>query len=385
MPWTVTNTMTQRCTFVLEHQTGHFSMTELCQRFNISRKTGYKWLQRYRDGGIEALKDQSRAPKHCPHRTDETVATLLIETRHAHPRWGPRKLLDYLQPRHANIDFPAASTVGDLLKREGLIKPRRPRRQHRHPGSRPLVAQAPGQVWTADFKGEFRLGSGHYCYPLTIQDAYSRYVLACQGLPSTAHGGVQPVFEDLFARWGLPQMIRTDNGSPFASTGLAGLSRLSVWWIQLGILPDRITPGCPQQNGRHERMHRTLKAETTRPPEACFARQQHRFDTFRRTFNEIRPHQGLAGAVPSSYFAPCQRAMPAGVPAPSYPGHAERRRVSHAGAIKFKGQVVFLSQTLRGHQVALEEVDDGIWNVLFYHVLLGRLDERTAHLHPGSP
>ena len=385
MPWTVADTMTQRCQFILEHEKGLFSMTERCQRFNISRKTGYKWVQRHRDGGIDALKDLPRRPRHCPDRTPEAVTKIVIEARQAHPRWRPRKLLDYLRPRYPALDFPAASTVGDLLKRKGLVQARRSRQRHSHPGTNALVAEAPGQVWTADFKGEFRIGSGRYCYPLTIQDAYSRYVLACRGLPSTAHGGAKPVFQRVFERFGLPQVIRTDNGSPFASRAIAGLSRLSLWWIQLGIDHDRIAPGCAQQNGRHERMHRTLKAETTRPPEATFAAQQRRFEAFRAEFNELRPHQALGGGVPSSYFARCPRALPKQVPEPSYAGHCERRRVSSAGAIKFKGQVIFLSETLKGHQVALEEIDEGIWNVLFYHVLLGRLDETRAGLHPGTP
>ena len=384
MPWTVTDTMNQRTTFIQEYQKGLFSMTELCRRFNISRKTGYKWLQRHHQGGLQALNDQSRAPKHSPQRTPETITTILLETRKAHPRWGPRKILDYLRPRHPQINFPAPSTVGDMLKREGLVTPKRPRRRHSHPGSNALVAQAPGQVWTADFKGEFRLASRKYCYPLTIQDAYSRYLLACHGLGSTASEGVKPVFQRLFESFGLPSVIRTDNGSPFASKAIAGLSRLSLWWIQLGIDPDRITPGCPQQNGRHERMHKTLKAEATRPPEKTFARQQKRFDTFRQEFNDIRPHQALGGQTPCSQFAPCAREMPVKVPSPAYGGHYEVRRVSSVGAIKFKGEVIFVSGTLAGHQVGLEEVDDGIWNVVFYHVLLGRLDERTGHVASGT-
>lgn len=385
MPWTETDPMTERHKFILAHEDGLFSMTELCDRFGISRKTGYKWLDRYREEGVEGLQDRSRAPKHCPHRTPEAVQELVIAARRSHPRWGPQKLLDYLGPRHPEVDFPAPSTVGDILKREGLVQPRRLQRRPTHPGTSPIEAEAPGAVWTADFKGEFRLGSGTYCYPLTIQDAHSRYLLACEALPSTAHRGAKPVFEQLFREQGLPERIRTDNGGPFASKALCGLSRLSVWWIKLGVEPDRIQPGCPQQNGRHERMHRTLKAETTRPPEATLADQQERFDGFQTEYNEVRPHQALDGTVPASRHVRSRRNMPKRCPEPQYPGHAEVRKVSTTGEIKFKARPLFVSAVLAGEYVGLEEIDDGVWNLLFDKVLLGRLDERSWTIQAGHP
>ena len=392
MPWTDTDPMSERHKFILAHQKGLFTMTELCQRFHVSRKTGYKWLSRYREGSLEALEDQSRAPRHCPHRTPEPVRRIVLEARQAHPRWGPRKLLDYLRPRHPELAFPAPSTVGDILKREGLVSVRaRKRPRPAHPGASPIEATAPGEVWSADFKGEFRLGSGAYCYPLTIQDAHSRYLLACAGQASTAHPGTAGVFSILFRERGLerglPAAIRTDNGSPFASRAICGLSRLSLWWIKLGIRHDRIQPGCPQQNGRHERMHRTLKAETTRPPGDTFAGQQERFERFQNEYNHVRPHQALAGATPASRHAwSALRRMPVGrLPDPTYPGHAEVRKVSSAGTIKFKAQPLFVSHVLEGEYVALEETDEGIWSLWFYDVLLGRLDEGTATLHPGVP
>ena len=359
-------------------------MTELCARFHVTRKTGYKC---YRDGGLDALGERSRTPKRCPHRTPEPVRQLLIATRRAHPRWGPRKLLDYLRPRHPEVAFPAPSTAGDLLKREGLVPERRRKRRRAHPGASPIEAEAPGRVWSADFKGEFRLGSGAYCYPLTIQDAHSRYLLACAGQPSTAHRGAAGVFSALFRERGLPVAIRTDNGSPFASQAICGLSRLSLWWTKLGIRHDRIRPGCPEQNGRHERMHRTLKAETTRPPGDTFAGQQERSERFQNEYNHVRPHQALDGATPASRHAwSALRAMPAGrLPDPTYPGHAEVRRVSSAGTIKLKAQPLFVSHVLGGEYVALEETGEGIWSLWFYDVLLGRLDERTFTLHTGAP
>ena len=382
MPWNQTNPMDQRTRFALAYQDGLYTMTELCQRFGVSRKTGYKWLNRYHEQGLDGLKEQSRAPKHCPHKTPKAVEDLLLETRRKHPRWGPRKLLDYLRPRHADLRLPAASTVGALLKRQGLIEGKRRRRKPRHPGAAPLVTTEANQVWGADFKGEFRMQNGVYCYPLTITDAHSRYLLACQGLPSTKQNGVFEVFEGLFKEMGLPWAIRTDNGNPFATQALCGLSRLNVWWIKLGISHQRIEPGQPQQNGRHERMHRTLKAETTRPPEHEMTAQQQRFDGFRAAFNQERAHEALGGAVPASVYAPSERVMPQELPAPNYPGHYEVRWVSKAGTFRFKHRQLFISQALRHEWIGLEEVADGVWSVYFYDMLLARLDERTWKLYP---
>lgn len=389
MPWTQTDPMTERFKFILAADEGLFSMTELCRRFGISRKTGYKWLSRYRTGGLDGLGDRSRAPLTCPHQTASAVADRVVATRRAHPTWGPRKLRAYLTRRHPAVPFPAPSTIGDLLKREGLIDAPRRSRRSVHPGAGAIDAPVPGAVWTADFKGEFRLGDGPYCYPLTLQDACSRYLLACTALPSTAHEGAQPVFERAFRTWGLPDAIRTDNGGPFVSKALCGLSRLSVWWIQLGIRRERIRPGCPGENGRHERMHRTLKAETARPPASDAPTQQRRFDAFQAEFNTVRPHQALGDVVPASRFAPCSRPMPDAVPASDYPGYAEVRTVSSSGAVKFaRGGLrapLFISEVLAGHRVAFTEVDDGIWSLHFHEVLLARFDECTGRLSPGSP
>lgn len=382
MPWMQTDPMNQRTRFVLAYEDGLYSMTELCERFGVSRKTGYKWLHRYRDQGLDGLKEQSRAPHHCPHQTPPDIAELLLETRRSHPRWGPRKLIDYLRPRHREVIWPAASTIGALLKRHGLVEGKRRRRKAKHPGAVSLVTTAPNQVWGADFKGEFRMQNGQYCYPLTITDAHSRYLLACQGLPSTRQQGAFEVFEGLFKEMGLPEAIRTDNGNPFATRALCGLSRLSVWWIKLGISHQRIEPGQPQQNGRHERMHRTLKAETTRPPEREMSAQQRRFDDFRAEFNHERPHEALGGAVPASVYVPSVRALPAPIPEPAYRGHFEVRWVSKAGTFRFKHRQLFISQALRHEWIALEEVADGVWSVYFYDVLLARLDERDFKLRP---
>lgn len=380
MPWTETNAMTERAKFVLRYEEGLFTMTELCSQFGISRPTGYKWLERYRAGGVEALGDRSRAPKHCPHRTPEAVARLIVKARRAHPTWGPVTLIDYLRPRHPDVALPAPSTVGDILKREGLVKAKRRRKPSFHPGARPLIASKPNEVWTSDFKGEFRLGSGAYCYPLTVQDAYSRYLLACNAQDTTAHMPTQEGFVVLFREHGLPAAIRTDNGVPFCQPN----SRLGVFFITLGIRHERIQPGKPWQNGRHERMHRTLKAEATLPPEADFPAQQTRFDGFREEFNDMRPHRSLDGATPARHHRPSEREMPPKLPKPEYPPHFEVRLVSH-GFIRFKGQLIFVSIPLAGEHLGLEEIDDGIWNLYFHHVILARVDERDFSLHPATP
>ncbi len=372
--------MTERARFVLAHQQGLYSMTELCARFNVSRKTGYKWLGRFEEGGLDGLADQNRAPKTCPHQTPPEVEALLVACREAHPRWGPRKLLDYLAPRHPALVLPMPSTVGTILKRHGLVEPRRRRRTARHPGAVPLTTTAPNEVWSADFKGEFKTLDGLYCYPLTVADAHSRYVLGCTGLPSVKQDGAKAQFERLFHTYGLPSAIRTDNGVPFATQALCGLSRLSVWWIKLGITHHRIEPGRPQQNGRHERMHRDLKAETTRPPERNREQQQDRFDGFRAEFNEERPHEALGGDTPASHYRRSERALPETLSEPEYPAHFEVRWVSKCGTYKWKRQQLFISQALGHEWIAFEEVDDGVWSVYFYDVLLARLDERDFKL-----
>ena len=285
MPFLPTDPLMERAHLVALYQDGLYSVTELADRFGVSRPTVYSWIERFREGGAEALADRSRAPKRSPQQTPPEVEALIVEARQAHPTWGPRKLLPYLARRHPDLCLPAPSTAGAILARHGLTKKRRPRRSAKHPGSAPLVTTAPNQVWTADFKGQFKTRDGLLCYPLTVCDAHSRFVLGCTGLPSVKQHGAKKQFERLFAAYGLPSAIRSDNGVPFATQALCGLSRLSVWWLKLGIAHDRITPGQPQQNGRHERMHKTLKAETARPPERDMARQQVRFDAWRTEFN----------------------------------------------------------------------------------------------------
>jgi len=385
MPFASTDPMTERTRFVLAAESGLYTVSELCRRFRISRETGYKWLRRYKAEGLPGMNDRSRAPKACPHQTPEAVEALIVDCRKKHPRWGPKKLLDYLRPRHPGVAFPAVSTAGAILKRHGLVAPRRRRRSPRHPGATPLETTAPNDVWGADFKGQFKMRDGVYCYPLTVTDAHTRYVLAVDALPSVRQKGTFPVFERLFSEHGLPAAIRTDNGVPFATQALCGLSRLSVWWIKLGIDHQRIEPGKPQQNGRHERMHRTLKAETARPPEANMTRQQERFRAFQEEFNCERPHEALGGNTPASRYRPSSREMPSKLPGPDYPSHVEIRRISSGGAFRFKKKQLFLSAALAGEDVAFEETGDGIWSIAFYDVLLARFDERTRTIEAASP
>ena len=380
MPWNVTDPMLERAKLVALHLEGRFSVSELARRADISRKTAYKWIDRYSRGGADALADRSHARHDQTHRTPPDVEALLVACRTKHPRWGPSKILDYLAPRHPGIKLPAISTAGTILDRHGLITHRPRRRKHPHPGTSPLVAEAPNDVWTTDFKGEFRTGDGLYCYPLTVCDAYSRTVLCVDGFASVAHQGPVAAFMRLFAAHGLPAAIRSDNGAPFVYRAIDGLSHLNVLWTRLGVVHQRTQPSQPQQNGRHERMHKDLKADTTRPPEANRASQQIRFDGWRAEFNAERPHEALGGAVPSSLYGPSGRLLPGRLPRPEYAGYGEVRRVSDGGSIKFKGHAVFVSGVLSGESVGLTEVADGVWDVHFYARLLGRLDERDWQL-----
>ena len=380
MPWSETTAMSERRRFIEDLESMLFTMTELCQQYGISRKTGYKWAARYVKEGVNGLADRSRAPKRSPQRTEQRVVDALVELRRKHPLWGPKKLLGYWKRRRPDWPWPAASTAGEILKRAGLVKAQPRRRRRPHSGRPQIEVLGANDLWTADFKGEFRTGDRRYCYPLTVADRCSRYLLSCQGRRSTAYARARPVFEKLFRKKGLPRGILSDNGVPFSSTALAGLSRLSVWWIKLGIQPVLIQPGHPEQNGAHERMHRTLKAETTRPPARNLLAQQRSFDTFRREFNHQRPHEALGQRPPAEFYQASPRPYPKRLQEIEYPGHYEVRRVRTDGSIKWQGQFLYVSQVLSGEPVGLEEVDDGIWSLHFAQLLLARLDERERRL-----
>jgi len=381
MPWSETTPMTERVRFIADLESTLYTMTELCRCYGISRTTGYKWAERFVADGPRGLEDRSRAPKSCPHQTEAQVVEALVAAREKHPRWGPRKLLAILAKRHPEWSWPAASTAGEILKRHGLVTPRR-RRKRSQPAGRPhFEVNSPNDLWTCDFKGQFRTGDRRYCYPLTIVDHHSRFLLGCEGQLSTATAGAWAVFERLFREKGLPRAMLSDNGGPFSSPALCGLSRLSVWWIKLGIQPLRIERGKPEQNGAHERMHRTLKAETARPPAADLPAQQICFDAFRQEFNDQRPHEALGQRAPAEFYEPSPRSYPDPLPQVEYPGHFEVRRVRRNGLIKWQGSDLFLSEVLAGESVGLEEVDDGIWSLHFSGQLLARFDERDRKLH----
>lgn len=383
MPWQETSPMEQRLQFVREYKTELFTMTDLAAQYGISRKTGYKWLERYDADGIDGLRDHSRRPHQSPQAIDRELVETLMGLRRRHPRWGAKKLLAVAARRDARAEWPSRSTVCTWLHQHGLVRSRRPRARSPHPPAVPLapVTRA-NDVWTTDFKGEFRTGDGVYCYPLTLRDGFSRFVLRCDGLLSRTVAATQQRFARAFAEYGLPDRIRSDNGGPFASPGLCGLSSLSVWWIRLGILPERIAPGHPEQNGSHEQFHRVLKADTARPPAPNCAAQQQRFRRFVREYNETRPHEALDNQPPTTRYAPSPRALPRRAPPVDYPGHMEVRLVASNGDVSWAGERLFIASALAGQYVAFEEVDDGLWTLHFATVALARYDARHRTLHP---
>lgn len=388
MPWRVTEPMQERMQFVMEALRGTFTMTELCERYGVSRKTGYKWVKRYViEGDWAALTDASRRPRSSPRATREEVVERILAERRRRPRWGAKKILDRLARVEPGLVLPARSTAHAILKRAELITPRR--RRVRRAADALVTGRAtptrPNECWTTDHKGQFRVGSGQLCYPLTLADRFSRYLLACPAQHSTSSREARPVFEWAFREYGLPERILSDNGGPFGSTGLCGLSRLSVWWLKLGIGVERIERGHPEQNGEHERMHRTLKAEAATPPAQTWRGQQRRLRAFQREYNEERPHDALQGQTPASVYSPSPRPYPKEPPGLDYPLHYERRQVRAQGEIKWRGRPYFISEVLAGEPLGLEEVRDGIWAVYFGPLELGRINETARCFHAGAP
>jgi len=358
------------------------SMSEVCREFGISRKTGYKIFSRYKDHGVEALTDRSRRPVRYANQLPSQIESLVVTLKQEKPHWGARKIRELLVRRlDGDIRIPAKSTIHAVLHRHGLVKGiGRPR--HRAQGTSLSSGIAPNDLWCADFKGEFKLGNGHYCYPLTVTDHASRYVLLCEALDSVRENMAITAFEQLFLERGLPAAIRSDNGVPFASANsLFNLSKLSVWWLRLGINIERIKPGHPQQNGRHERMHLTLKKEATRPPGANSLQQQAKFDAFVSEFNNERPHEALAMRMPAEAYTPSARPY-AGLPELSYPLHDKDVLVTACGRICMHRKRVNISTVLAGQRVGIKEVDDGIWIVSFMQYDLGYIDLEQKTLQP---
>src|ERR1039458_7947623 len=382
MPWKASSVMEEKLRFVFEYERDEQTMTELCEGFGIARETGYVWLRRDRQWGVTGLVERNRTALRHPNQTAAEIERMVLELRQAHMRWGPRKLKHVLERDQSGRPWPAASTIGELLKREGLVVARKKRRKTT-PYSEPLAhADGPNRVWCADFKGWFRTGNGERIDPLTISDAHSRYLLRCQAVEKTDTARVQAIFEAAFREYGLPQAIRTDNGAPFASTAIAGLSRLAVWWIKLGIVPERIEAGHPEQKGRHERMHRTLKQEAAQPPAANRREQQRKMDRFREEYNQVRPHEALQMQTPAAVYHPSARMFPARLPEPEYPETMLVRSVRPHGHFRWKKYDVFLSEVFWGERVGLLPEDDRWFTIYFAEVPVARFDSQKLRVTP---
>jgi putative transposase len=389
MPWSVTDLMSIRFEFVAEARAKRQPITALCAQYGISEKTGHKWLARFRAGGPPALENASHTARRCPHRTPEVQRTQLLALRQLHPTWGARKLRARLKVTHPRLTWPAPSTITTLLHQAQLI---RARPRHRRAGAAPLgadplrgprTATEPNALWTIDYKGQFRTADGCWCYPLTIVDAASRYLLACVAHRAPSRLAARQVLVRCFRRYGLPAMLLSDNGAPFgAARAPRGFSQLSLWVRTLGIQPRFIIPGHPEHNGRHERFHRTLKAEATRPPAATRRAQQRRFEAYRREYNDERPHEALGLVTPATLFQPSPRPFVAR-PAPLvYPPHYHVRRITSAGLLWWHQQDVYVSQALAGHRVGIDPVSPNQWHLYFAEYLLGAVDLTTLHFVP---
>lgn len=382
MPWHQTHSVNERLKFVAAVQRDDRTMTELCAEFGISRKTGYKILRRYEAEGPEALRDRSRAPHRHPNQTPPELEGAVLRVRKAHPTWGSKKILAVLEREWVHEELPARSTVDAILKRAGVVRPQK-RRARRRPAGPPVVhAQAPNDAWSMDYKGWFRVRDGTRCDPLTLNDHHSRYSLECRGLVRPKLENVCYRLQATFDEFGLPDSMLSDNGPPFGSRGLGGLSRLGVWLLRLGVKPIFIEPGHPEQNGRHERFHETLKEETADPPRATIRAQQAAFNRFRRVYNEERPHEALGLRTPAEVYVRSKRSMPAVLPEHEYPDAFEVRRVRRDGAIKWGSGYVFIGEAVAGELVGVEPIDDGSWLVHLGPMELGVLHERARTVVP---
>jgi len=374
--------MNQKVKMIGDYLSGKYTATQLSEMYEVSRKTIYKWTRRYREDGPVGLEEKSRAPGNHPNATPLRLGREVVATKLSHPRWGPKKIFAWLDAHQHDEPWPAPSTIGEILKREGLVRSRK-RKRRTPPYTQPFVeATRPNAVWSADFKGQFRTGDAKLCYPLTMTDNYGRYVLHCRGLSHPTHDQAKPCFEDAFRKYGLPEVIRTDNGAPFASVGLGGLSKLSVWFIKLGIRPERIEPGHPEQNGRHERMHRSLKEATASPPKRNMQEQQQAFDEFTQEHNEETPHEALGQKTPASCYRPSLKPYPVKVPKVEYHGDVIVRQVRYNGEIKWRGELIYASEALAGEPVALKQKNGHLWEVRFSSYPIGTLNELTNKIEP---
>ena len=375
MPWKEVNPMDEKILFIGDHLRGGRSLSELCVDYGISRKTGYKWLARYEAAGVEGLHDRSRKPKGHPAQTPYAIRQQIIELRTGSRLTpGAKKIQAKLVELYPDIEPPAVSTINKILRQAGLSKARAPRRRYDRYREPLIHSETPNQLWSVDFKGQFRLGNGQWCYPLTVMDDYSRHLMTVTGQASTNTKDTQAAFTRLFKHFGMPERIRSDNGVPFSSRATAGLSSLSIWWIKLGIHPERIEPGKPQQNGKHERMHRTLKHYTLKPASRSMAGQQQRFDSFTEAYNTERPHEGLQMKTPAQCYYPSERPFPTQLKQPEYPSYFEVKKVSNNGVIYWQRGMVYIAHLLKDEYIGLDEIDNGIFEVYFGHYRLGRID-----------
>ncbi|HEY1210005.1 MAG TPA: IS481 family transposase [Terracidiphilus sp.] len=380
MAWKSSSVMEEKLRFVFEYERDEQTMADLCACYGICRDTGYVWLRRYRQYGVDGLMEVNRAARRHPNQTCAQMERAVVALRQAHMRWGPRKLKRILERDQPGRKWPASSTMGEIVKRAGLVVERKKRRRT-EPYSEPLAhAVESNRVWCADFKGWFKSGDGTRIDPLTITDACSRYLLRCQAVEKTDTERVRAIFEAAFREYGLPGAIRTDNGAPFASSAVGGLSRLAVWWIKLGIVPERIAAGHPEQNGRHERMHRTLKQDLR--PAQDWRGQQLELDRFRHDYNQVRPHEALGMQTPASVYEPSPRAYPARLPEVEYPDAMLVRTIKSHGHFRWKKHDIFLSEVLWGERVGLLPVDDDCFEVYFAHVPLALFDPKRRKTYP---
>lgn len=384
MPFRETNPMEERIALFREYATGAFTVSELCRRHGISRETFYVWKQRRESGDDRWFEERSHATRRCPHATTSDLEQRIIATRERFAHFGPKKIKAWLEREEPGEAWPAASTIGDILKRAGLVEAKRRRRAAIGQGEIVAPASAPNEEWGIDFKGWFRTLDGERCDPLTITDAASRYLIEVRIVDPT-WAGVRRALERVFSDVGLPSAMRSDNGVPFGSTGAGGLSALSVWWLKLGIEPRYIPPSSPQDNGRHERMHRTLKAQTSKPAAATATEQQVRFDRFRRHYNEERPHEAIGQATPASLWQPPSRTLPGRLDEVWYDADHRVRRVRHTGEIKWRGEHVFIGEALVGELVGIAEIDDGVHIVRFASRDVGLLDRHGRFLRCAPP
>jgi len=386
MPWKDMSIMNAKIEFINEYLSGSWQMTELCLQFGISRTLGYKIVHRYEQFGFEGLMEASRAPDSHPNQTPTSQEQSILSLRKEHPNWGAEKILVILKERQPDLKWPSISTGNEILKRNGMIVPRRRIRRIKpiYPIFNPT---APNQTWSADYKGKFRMGNGVYCYPLTIADSFSRYLFAVKGLLSPCYVDTRKVFESVFKNFGMPLQVHTDNGIPFAvSWALARLSPLAVWFIELGIDPVYSDPGHPEQNGRHERMHRDLKAEVTKPPAKTLGAQQRKMTNFMIEYNHVRPHKALENITPAKVHVVSDRQFPNKIQSWDYPSDFRVQRVYHNGAIRWTSHNwVTLSNCLIDKYIGLEELDNDIWRVYFRQKFLGYLDGRTRQINDGIP